>query len=281
MNTVNSEVPNQVEGIHPSAIIDPTALIGARVSIGAGVVIGPGVEIGDDCRIDPQVIIYENTRLGHSSRVYAHATLGGDPQDMSYDGQPTYLEIGHHAVIRENCTLNRGSSAAGSDGVTRVGNHCWFLANTHVGHDCQIGDRVLMVSYAGLSGHVVVDDYVIIGGYVGVHQFCRIGAYSFLSHSAQIGKDVLPYIIMVGDSIPAVAAGLNTVGLRRHGFSAETIKGLKEAYRIVFSRGLKLVEARSQLADLVNTTPEIQRMIDMLDQSKRGVIRREGRGAAE
>lgn len=259
---------DQCSRIHPSAIIDPSAQIGSNVSIGPWCVIGANVMIGDGSCLDPHVVVEQNTVMGCGNRVHSFAAIGGDPQDSQYRGEKTTLEIGDHNIIREFVTIHRGSTRGA--GVTRVGDHNFLMAYTHIAHDCVIGNRVLFVNNATIAGHVQVDDYAILGAFTAIHQYCRVGAYSFLSRGAEITKDILPYMLITDSDRPR---GLNSVGLRRHGFSEETITRLKRAYHLICRSRLKLQEIRHQLLDMLETTPEIQRMIEIIDQSTRGVAR--------
>ncbi len=252
-----------------AALIDPSAKIGQQVEIGPWSVIGPNVEIGDGTKIGSHVVIARDTKIGCNNRIYSYAALGADPQDLGYKGEPTFLEIGDGNVFREFVTVSRGSVSG--TGTTRMGNKNCMLAYSHVAHDCVVGNGVLFVNNATLAGHVTVDDYATLGSFTAVHQFCRIGSYSFLSQGAKITRDILPYMLVTGES--STPHGLNTVGLRRAGFPVDAIRALKNAYHIIYRRRLKLAEVRAQLQEMVADVPEIQLILDMMDTTKRGIAR--------
>lgn len=256
--------------IDPRSSIDPSAVIGENVSIGPWTLIGPNVEIGANTKIHSHVVIDSNTKLGEDNVIYSHVALGGDPQDLGYKGEPTYLEIGDGNIIREFATVNRGSTKG--DGFTRIGNKNFLLAYSHVAHDCHLKNNILMVNNATLAGHVTVDDHVILGAFTAAHQFCRIGAYSFLSRATEVSKDVPPYMLVKG--LPGYPCALNTVGLKRHGFSNEALRGLKEAFQILYGRNLKFDIVLEELNKLVKTCPEVQLILDLIAESERGIARR-------
>ena len=260
----------QPAGIDSRASIDPTAIIGKNVEIGPWSMIGPNTQIGDGTVIYPHVVIDRNTKIGCGNTIYPYVSVGCDPQDLGYKGEDTYLEIGDHNIIREFVTINRGST--GGHGITKIGNKNCFLAYSHVAHDCVIGNEVLMVNNATIAGHVTIDDYVILGAFTAVHQFCRVGAYSFLSRATEISKDVPPYMLVKG--LPAFPCGLNTVGLKRRGFSDETMRGLKKAYQALYRRGLKFDDVLKELEVLSETYPEIQLILELIHSSERGIARR-------
>lgn len=256
--------------IDDRAMIDPTARIASDVEVGPWSRIGPNVEIGSGSIIGTHVVIERDTKIGEHNHIHSFACLGGDPQDLSYQGEQTWLEIGNHNVIREYVTVNRGS--ARGRGVTTIGDHNNILAYAHIAHDCHIGNAILFVNHATLAGHVSVDDHAILGAFTAVHQFCRVGAYTFLSRATEISKDIPPFMLVKG--IPGYPCGLNLVGLKRHGFSNETLRVLKEAFKILFLRTLKFEEVMKQLAALAKNTPEVQQIIDFIHASERGVVRR-------
>jgi len=250
-------------------IIDPSAKIATDVKIGPWSYIGPNVEIGSGTEIGSHVVIAKNTKLGKNNKIYSHVSLGSDPQDLGYQGEETYLEIGDENVFREFVTISRGS--ARNKGITTIGDKSCFLAYSHVAHDCKVGNSVLFINNATLAGHVTVDDYATLGAFTGVHQFCRIGSYSFLSRGAEITRDILPYMLVTGGS--GTPHSLNTVGLRRAGFTVDAIRALKNVYHIIYRRRLKLKEVRVQLEGMVEDVPEIQLILDMMDTTERGIAR--------
>ncbi|TXG93405.1 MAG: acyl-ACP--UDP-N-acetylglucosamine O-acyltransferase [Rhodocyclaceae bacterium] len=255
--------------IHPTAIVHPNAKIGAHVEIGAYSIIGEHVEIGDSTWIGPHVVINGHTTIGRDNRIFQFASLGEVPQDKKYAGEPTRLEIGDRNTIREFCTFNLGT--AQDVGVTRVGNDNWIMAYVHIAHDCQVGNNTTFANNSQLAGHVHIDDWAILGGFTGVHQFCRVGAHCMTAVGTVILQDVPPYIMAAGNT--ASPYGLNAEGLKRRGFSAEALQALKRAYRTLYKSGLMLEEARTKLEEEARMHPEVQRFVDFLAVSKRGIIR--------
>lgn len=257
--------------ISPSAIIHPTAKIAHNVVIGPWVFIGEHVTIGEGSRIDAHAAVLKHTMMGKNNHIHANAVVGGDPQDLTYRDEEVWLTIGDDNIIREFVTINRGSVHGG--GMTRVGNKNCFLSYSHVAHDAHIGNEVLFINYASIAGHVTVDDFAIMGAYSTAHQFTRIGSYSFLAHGAQVSQDIPPFMLVKG--IPGTPFALNLVGLRRRGFSAETISGLKKAFRIMYRQGLAMEAMKTQLVELTKETPEVQMIIDLINNSKRGIVRKQ------
>lgn len=255
--------------ISEHATIHPSAKLAKGVTVGPGTIIGPDVEIGEDTWIGPHVVIQGPTVIGKNNKVFQFASVGDEPQDITYKGEPTRLEIGDNNIIREFCMISRGTVKGG--GLTRLGNDNFFMAYTHVGHDCIVGNHVIMVNYAALSGHVTVDDYVNIGGYAAIHQFCHIGMYAFIARATYVTKDVLPYIMIAGHATSA--CGINTVGLKRRGFSSDAIDGLRRAYKIIFRRGLTVQQAVAELEVLQQDCSEVSLMTDALNKSTRGIVR--------
>lgn len=255
--------------IDTHAIIHPTAKIAGDVEIGPWSLVGANVEIGAGTQIGPHVVIKENTKIGRNNKIYQFASLGEAPQHTGYKKEETRLEIGDNNIIREFSTLNRGTGQGG--GVTRIGNNNFIMCYVHIAHDCQVGNNIIFVNNASLAGHVHVEDYAMVGVFVGVHQFCRVGAHSFISHAAMVAKDVLPYVLVSGN-VPTVS-GLNVVGLKRRGFASDTIRKLRDAYNVIYRRGLTVVQAIEELQCNVVDCPEIKLFIDGLQNSTRGVIR--------
>lgn len=255
--------------IDSRAVIDPTAELDEGVSIGPFSVIGAGVRIGRDTSVGPHVVIRGPTTIGRDNRIYQFASVGEDPQDKKYAGEPTTLEIGDRNVIRESATLHRGT--AQDRGNTQIGSDNLFMAYIHVAHDCVIGDHVIMANGATLGGHVHIDDHAILGGFTLVHQFGRIGAHSFCGMGSAVNMDLPPYVTVFGQ--PAKPHGINSEGLRRRGFSAEEIRSIKRAYKLVYKSGLRLEEAREQIAALLEQAPCLGKFYDFLGQSERGILR--------
>lgn len=256
--------------ISDSAQIHPDALIGENVSIGAFSIIGKDVAIGADTSIGPHVVINGPTKIGTKNKIFQFSSIGEDPQDKKYHGErESYLEIGNGNTIREFCTINRGTKDGG--GVTRIGNDNWIMAYVHIAHDCIVGNNTVFANNATLAGHVTIDDFVILGGFTGVHQFCRIGKYSLTAISSVVVKDVPPYLIVAGNT--AKPSGLNREGLKRLGYSSDTINALKKAYKIIYRDGLILADAISALKELTKDTSEIELYIEFLESSSRGIAR--------
>lgn len=258
-----------VTDIHPAAIVSGEAKLAPGVTVGPYAVIGPGVEIGEGTSIAAHAVVSGPTRIGRDCQVFEFACVGGDPQDKKYAGEPTRLEIGDGNLIREFVTINRGT--ARDVGVTRIGHRNWIMAYAHIAHDCQVGDDNIFSNNSTLAGHVHVGSHVIMSGFAAVHQFCRIGSHSFLGGFAAVTRDVPPYLMVGGQ--PTAPHGINSEGLRRRGFSAEQIRRLKEAYRILYREGLPLAEARERLAGLAAGQPEVQPLVDFIASSERSLIR--------
>ncbi len=255
--------------IHPTAIIDPAAELDSDVEVGPWSYVGPGVEIGSGTRIAPHVVIKGPTRIGRNNRIFQFASLGDEPQDKKYAGEPTRLEIGDGNTIRECCTINRGTEQGG--GVTRIGDDNWIMAYCHIAHDCLVGNHTIFANNASIAGHVQVDDWVILGGFSAVHQFVAIGAHSFLSMCSVVRQDIPPYIIVAGDS--ASARGINSEGLKRRGFTSEGLRALREAYRTLYRRNLSLADALEQLRVQAAGSPEVGVMVEFLERASRGIVR--------
>ncbi len=255
--------------IHSTAIIHPSAQIAEGVTVGAYSVIGEHVTIGAGTTIAPHVVINGHTSIGCDNQIFQFCSLGEIPQDKKYAAEPTRLEIGDRNIVREFCTFNIGTVQ--DTGITRIGNDNWIMAYVHLAHDCNVGNHTIFANNASLAGHVEVGDYAILGGFTGVHQFCKIGAHVMTGISSVIFKDVPPYLMIAGQ--PAAPHGMNNEGLKRRGFSAVALAGLKLAYRILYREGLTLAEAQVQLTALAQDVPEVQPMVDFLAQSTRGIIR--------
>ena len=255
--------------IDTRALIHPKAELASDVEVGPYTVIGPDVMIGEGSWIGPHVVINGPTRIGRHNKIFQFASVGEIPQDKKYGGEPTLLEIGDRNVIREFCTLNRGTAQGG--GVTRIGSDNWIMAYVHIAHDCQIGNHTIFANNASLAGHVVIEDHVILGGFTQVHQFCSLGAHCFTAFGSGIAKDVPPYVMVAGH--PAEPHGLNVEGLRRRGFSSETLAHLRRAYKTIYRSNLTLKEAVEQLKGMVGECPELALMVAFLEKSERGILR--------
>jgi len=255
--------------IDPRAVVDPKAKIDSSVHIGAYAIIEADVEIGRGTRIEPHTVIKGPTVIGVDNHIFQFASIGDAPQDKKYAGERTKLVIGDRNTIREYCTLNRGTIQ--DAGVTTIGNDNWIMAYCHVAHDCVVGDNTIFANNASIAGHVRVGDYVILGGFTAVHQFCRIGAHSLASMFSYVTKDVPAYVTISGR--PAEPRGLNAEGLKRRGFTADQIRNIREAYRVVYRQELKLDEAIAQLMPLIAEQPEIKPFVDSLRDGSRGLAR--------
>jgi len=256
-------------GIHPTALIDPGAELAEGVNVGAFSIIGPGVKIDAGTTVGPHVTIKGRTTIGADNLIYQFASVGDDPQDKKFAGEDTLLEIGDRNVIRECCTLNRGTIQ--DNGLTRIGSDNLLMAYVHVAHDCIIGDNVILANNCQLAGHVTIGDWAIFAGNTAAHQFTKIGAHAFCGHDARITMDVLPYTLVMGD--PARARTLNSVGLRRRGFTDEDRSLLKKAFRILCRKGLELDEAITELHALGSDVGVIKTLLDFIAASERGIAR--------
>ena len=256
--------------IDPSAKIHPSAILAADVDVGPWTSVGANVEIGTGCRIGSHTVIQGPTRLGANNRVYSFCSLGDDPQDKKFSGAgESRLEIGDGNTIREYCSINRGTPQGG--GITRLGDDNWLMAYCHIAHDCKVGNHTVFANNATLAGHVEIQDYVILGGFTGVHQFCRMGESSFSAIAAAIVRDVPPYVIVDGNN--AEPRSINREGLKRRGFSVESIAALKRAYRVLYRQGKSLEAALALLETERDSFPEVARLLDFVRSSVRGIVR--------
>ncbi|MDR3214011.1 MAG: acyl-ACP--UDP-N-acetylglucosamine O-acyltransferase [Azoarcus sp.] len=255
--------------IHPTAIVHANARIGDDVEIGPYSIIGEHVEVGNGTRIGPHVVIDGHTRIGRDNRIFQFCSLGGEPQDKKYAGEPTRLEIGDRNTIRESCTFSTGTIQDG--GATRIGNDNWIMAYAHIAHDCQVGSHTIFANNASLAGHVHVGDWAILSGFSGVHQFVRVGEHSFCSANALLLQDLPPYVTAAGQ--PASPHGINSEGLRRRGFTPEAISAIKKAYRTLYRSGLSLAEAREKIDAIAAEHSEIRLFADFIGVSGRGLVR--------
>lgn len=263
-----------VATIHPTAIVDRAAELAAGVQIGPYAVVGAGVVIEAGTTVGAHCVLEGPMRIGHDNRIFAHAALGGAPQDMKYRGEPTRLEIGARNTIREFCTFSRGTVQ--DAGVTRVGDDNWVMAYVHVAHDCRVGSRTILANNATLAGHVHIGDWVVVGGLSGVHQFCRIGAHAMVGFQSHVAQDVPPFMTVAGH--PLAVHGCNVEGLRRRGFGAARIALVRRMHRLLYRDGLTLEQARAAIAGLHDgaddeTGADLALMLDFLAASARGIVR--------
>jgi len=252
--------------IHPNAIVSPEAKLGENVRIAPFAVIEDHVEIGDGCEIGAHAVIKSFTRLGKGNRVFEHAVLGGEPQDVKFNGERSYLDIGDENIIREYCTLHR---AGGEDQITRVGSRNFLMVGVHIAHNCQIGDDNIFANEVALAGYITVEDHVFLSNNVGAHQFVRFGRYAMVGGKSKIVQDVLPFFITDGN--PPRVRGLNSVGLRRAGFGQETRRALRGAYQMLFRSSLPLVDVLGTLAEVQDKN--VAHLVTFIRQSKRGFAR--------
>ncbi len=255
--------------IHPSAVIAPGAELDHGVRVGPYAVIGPQVRIGRDSSIGPHSVIEGRTTIGCENQIFQFASVGAIPQDKKYQGEDSRLTIGDRNTIREFATLNTGTTGGGL--VTRIGNDNLFMVYSHVGHDCQIGNNVILANCATLAGHVLLEDYVGVGGLAAIHQFSRVGESAYLGGGAMVSLDVPPYCVAQGDR--ARLFGLNLVGLKRRGFGEEQLNALKKTYRTLFAEGLTLKEAVDRTRQEQASSPEVVHLTDFIASSQRGICR--------
>ncbi|MBM4308212.1 MAG: acyl-ACP--UDP-N-acetylglucosamine O-acyltransferase [Deltaproteobacteria bacterium] len=256
--------------IHPTAIVDPKAEVNAGVEIGPYSIIEKDVRIGEGSRIGPHVVIRQGTTIGKRCRIFQFSSIGEAPQAVAYKGEPTSLIIGDDNIMRESVTFHRGTVKGG--GKTVIGDRNFFMAYSHVAHDCQIGNQVVLANGATLAGHILIEDFAVIGGLAAVHQFCRIGAHAFISGLTGVVLDIPPYMLAAGSR--AKLFGLNAVGLKRQNFREETIRALKTTYRIIFRSGLTLEKAIKKVEESeIYRIPEVEHLLRFIQQTKRGICR--------
>jgi UDP-N-acetylglucosamine acyltransferase len=256
--------------VHPTAIIDPRAKVPASCKVGPYCVIGADVELGEDCRLVSQVAIDGPTKIGHSNSFFPFCAVGMAPQDTTYKGEPTRLEIGDHNEIRECVTISRGTVKGG--GVTRVGSHTLIMAYAHIGHDSVIGDHCMLVNGATLAGHVTVEEWAVVGALCPVHQFVRIGAHSYIGGGTTITQDVLPFS-MTSAARDTHAYGMNKVGLERRGFSRERIRKIHHAYKILLASKMNTSQALEKLRSEPDRGEDVEMLIRFIEASERGIIK--------
>ena len=256
--------------IHETAIVHPGAKLGADVQIGPYSIVGEHVEIGDGTNLGAHAVITGHTRVGRGNRVYHHVSLGEVPQDKKYAGESTRLEIGDDNVIREFCTFNIGTVQ--DRGYTRLGDRNWVMAYVHMAHDTVVGNDVILANCTQLAGHVEIGDFAMLGGFTGVHQFCRVGSHAVTGVGSVVLADVPPFVTAMGNT--AKPYGINSEGLRRRGFSAETISEIRRADKLLYRSGLKLEEARAAIGERLQACPELESLLDFLSStSQRSIIR--------
>ncbi len=255
--------------IHPTAIIDPKAELDSSVTVGAYSVIGAGVKVDAGTTIASHVVLQGPTTIGKNNPIFQFSSLGEAPQDKKYRDEPTTLEIGDNNTIREFCTFNRGTIQ--DKGVTKIGNDNWIMAYVHIAHDCTIGNNTILANNSSLAGHVDIHDYAILGGFTLIHQFCKIGAHVITAVGSVVFKDIPPYVTAAG--YDAKPHGINSEGLKRRGFSPDSITQIKRAYKALYRHGLTLDEAKIELANMQKDCHEIIMLTDFLNISTRGIVR--------
>src|SRR5437763_14571889 len=254
--------------IHPSAIVDSKAELRAGTIVGPYCIVGSDVMLGEGCWLQHHVTLCGPMRAGRENKFYAYCSIGQQTQDLKYAGEPTFLEISDENTFREFVTVNRSTT---SDGKTRVGNRGNFLAYSHIGHDCSVGNEVVFSNNGTLAGHVQVGDHAIMGGLTAVHQFCRLGRFAITGGCSKIVQDVPPF--MIADGNPAKVRGVNVVGLERNGFSAETIKAIKEAFRLIYRSKYNTRQAIEAIQQELPASAEITQILEFVQKSERGIIR--------
>jgi UDP-N-acetylglucosamine acyltransferase len=260
---------HQTASVHPTALVDPAAELAAGVSVGAYSTIGPHVRVGEGSSIGSHVVLTGHTSIGSNNRIFQFSSIGEQPQDKKYAGEPTRLEIGDENTFREYCTINTGTVQ--DTGVTRIGSHNLVMAYVHIAHDCVVGNHTIFANCTNLAGHVHIDDWAILGGYTGVHQFCKLGAHCMTAVGTVLLQDLPPYVLAGGNT--AQAHGINSEGLKRRGFSADAISGIKRAYKTLYRSGLTFEEARMRLAEQAASVPEVGLLVDFLGRATRGIVR--------
>jgi UDP-N-acetylglucosamine acyltransferase len=255
--------------IHPTAIVDPRAKLGAGVSVGPFSIVDGDVEVGEGTTIGAHCVVTGHTSIGRDNRIFHFCSVGEANQDKKYKGEPTRLVIGHRNTIREYCSLSRGTAQGG--GVTVVGDDNWIMAYCHIAHDCLVGSHTVFANNATLAGHVHIGEHAVLGGFTGVHQFVKVGAHVMAGVSSVVLQDIPPYVTVAGN--PCAPHGINSEGLKRRGFTPESLAALKRAYKTLYKSGLSLGDARAELARQAVEAPPVQAIVDFLASSTRGIVR--------
>ena len=256
--------------IHPLATVHPNAKLGDNIEIGPYAFVDEFVEIGDGCKILPHATVFKYVRMGNNCSVFPAAVIGAIPQDLKYEGEVTYVEIGDNVNIRECATINRGTKASGK-GVTRIGSNTLLMSYTHVAHDCTVGEHCILVSYVGIAGETDVDDWAILGGGTMAHQFSKIGKHAMVGGGSKINKDIPPFVLCGRDPISYV--GINIVGLRRRGFTSDQIRNIKDMYDIIYSSGNNVSDACAKVEAGFPQSEERDTILEFIRNSKRGIVR--------
>jgi len=254
--------------VHPTAIVDPAAQLGAGTVVGPYCIVAAEVSLGENCWLQHHVTLSGPLTAGRSNKFYAYCSIGQQTQDLKYRGEPTYLELGDENCFREFVTINRSTSETGK---TRVGSGGNFLAYSHIGHDCTVGDAVIFSNNGTLAGHVQVGDHAVIGGLTAIHQFCRIGRFAITGGCSKIVQDVPPF--MIADGNPAKVRGVNQVGLERAGYAPEKIKAIKEAFRLIYRGKLNTQQALEAVREQLAESEEVHHVVKFIEESERGIVR--------
>ena len=262
-------IQGRARQIHSTAVVSPTAQIGSGCYVGPYVVIGDEVTLGDRVRIDSHCVVDGRTRIGDETHLFPFVSIGLPPQDLKFAGEATETEIGRRNRIREFVTIHRGTSGGG--GITKTGDDCFIMAQAHIAHDCLLGDKIIMANAATLAGHVMVEDGANIGAYSGVHQFCRVGREAYVGGYSVVVKDALPFALTVGNH--AKCYGLNKVGVRRRGYSRETIAALHHAFHLLLSSKLNTTQALERIRAEIKGSEEVNELVRFVESSKRGVVK--------
>ncbi|MGB0496264.1 MAG: acyl-ACP--UDP-N-acetylglucosamine O-acyltransferase [Kangiellaceae bacterium] len=253
--------------IHPSAVIHPKAQLADNVRVGPFSVIEENVSIDEGTIVGPHVVINGHTKIGKNNQFYQFSSIGEANQDKKYNGEPTLTEIGDDNVVRESCTIHRGTTQ--DKQITKIGSNNLLMAYTHIAHDCMLGDNIIIANSSNIAGHVHIDDWAILGGFSGIHQFCRIGAHAFLGIRSHVTQDILPFVLFA----EGAPRSINVEGIKRRGFTAEEISLLKKAYRMIFRQGLKIEEAVKAVNQLDSNSPSLKLVTEFIEKSERGISR--------
>lgn len=259
-----------MNNIHPLATVHPDAKLGDNIEVGPYAYIAGNVEIGDGCKILPHATIFDYVKMGKNCTVFPGAVIGAIPQDLKFEGEVTYVEIGDNVNIRECATINRGTKASGK-GVTKIGSNTLLMSYTHVAHDCTVGEHCILVSYVGIAGETDVDDWAILGGGTMAHQFSKVGKHAMVGGGSKINKDIPPFILCGRD--PITFAGINIVGLRRRGFTSDQIRNIKDIYDIIYSSGMNVSDACARVEIGFPQSEERDTILNFIRNSKRGIVR--------
>jgi len=257
-------------GVDSRAVVSPRARLAPSVRVGAYAIVGDDVELGEGCLLYPHAVVRGPARFGRDNLLHPFCSLGGDPQDLKYSGEPTTLDVGDRNVFRECVTVSRGTVQGG--GVTRIGNDNLFMAYAHIAHDCVVGSRTIFANSATLAGHVVVEDFASVGAFSPVHQFCRVGRYAYIGASTAVAQDVPPFSLVASERKNR-CFGINTVGLERQGFSAERLEALKRAYRLLLRSKLNTAQAVEQMRATLDGSPDVAELIAFIEASERGLLK--------